>query len=103
MNRKAQLINEIANKVHQRLLVENEDKNEYGIPCPVDWDDVPERYYYVTVNADGLVCFFERRPVIRGHNLGVWSNSHGSGKAMYKIDPPMYYGNCIWERPLRYL
>lgn len=76
--------------------------NDWGVKCPVNWDNVRPEHNWVTVNPDGKVWSYNKRPILHEN---IWKASDFGASHIGTTEYPTFSEwMFIWERPrVKYL
>ncbi len=71
--------------------------NEYGLECPVNWEDIPLDYKWVAIDGNGDIWAYRKIPYVIGMEWQTydrnWVSISTSGSS--RDD----FMKCLWERP----
>ena len=71
--------------------------NEYGLECPVNWEDIPLDYNWVAIDGNGDIWAYEYIPYVIGMEWQSYDRKWVSiSTGGCSRDDFM---KCLWERP----
>jgi hypothetical protein len=79
------------------LLKKHLMENEYGLECPISWEDVPADKNWIATDKSGETFAFAQRPRFSGGT--TWFPSENDAWFCEKVSPPEDPCLCLWQRP----
>jgi hypothetical protein len=71
-------------------------KNEHGLECPANWNDLHLCYNWLAIDANGEVWAYEKKPNVSGAR---WECFGFPLRSIGYRNPPADFKQCLWKRP----